>query len=226
MNAFYIAGLGMAVIDWIAVARSDRRLEYAAKPATMLVLIAGLLISGDILSSPLGWLFLAGLFFSLLGDIFLMLPANRFIPGLIAFLIAHLFYVFAFNQGGPVLTAASAAFAAVVVALAFLLLRQIRRSLFAAKRPRLWLPVAVYGVVLGTTLWSTLCTLLRPEWPWQSSLLAAAGGGLFFVSDAMNAWERFVRRFGASRLLVMISYHAAQYLMAAAIVLALAGLTP
>lgn len=223
MTLIYILGLGAALIDWIAVARSNRRLEYFAKPAVMLILIFGLILYGEILPSPIGWLFLAGLGFSLLGDVFLMLPANRFIPGLLAFLAAHLLYVVAFNQGGPVVSPASAAFALLVAGIAVPILVRIRRALLLAGRAKLWPPVAVYGVVLAATLWSTWCTTLRPEWPWAGALLAAIGGGLFFVSDALNAWERFVDRFTASRLLVMVSYHLAQYLMAAGVVLAVAA---
>ena len=45
------------------------------------------------------YLILAGLLCALIGDIFLMLP-NKFLPGLGAFLFAHLAYILAFSFNG------------------------------------------------------------------------------------------------------------------------------
>lgn len=223
MQATFVLGLGVALIDWIAVARSNRKLEYVVKPAVMVILILGLVLYGQILPSALGWLFLAGLLFSLLGDVLLMLPSNRFIPGLLAFLAAHVLYVVAFNLEGLLLTLPAAALALLVAAIALPILLRIRRALRTARRDRLWPPIAIYGIVLGATLWSTLCTALRPTWPTTAAALVAVGGALFFTSDALNAWERFVNRFPLSRVLVMISYHLAQYLLAGGVVLAIAS---
>src|SRR5437016_14122422 len=83
-----------ALLDWLAVSRRIRALEYVAKPATLLALLAYAAFGH---ASP--WL-VAALAFSLLGDIFLMLPADLFLAGLAAFLIAHLAYIGAFV--GPV----------------------------------------------------------------------------------------------------------------------------
>lgn len=223
MQATFVLGLAVAVVDWIAVSRDLRRLEYFAKPAVMLILIAGLLLSGKILPSAIGLLFLAGLLFSLLGDIFLMLPSDCFIAGLLAFLAAHVLYVWAFNLEGLVLTLPSAALAILVGAVAIPILLRIRKGLKATGRLRLWPPVAIYGVVLAATLWSTFCTALRPSWPLTAAAIVSVGGALFFASDALNAWERFVFRFRGSRVLVMVTYHLAQYALSAGVVLAVAS---
>jgi uncharacterized membrane protein YhhN len=42
---------------------------------------------------------ITGLLFSLAGDVFLMLPSDRFIAGLVSSLFAHLFYIVAFTSG-------------------------------------------------------------------------------------------------------------------------------
>jgi uncharacterized membrane protein YhhN len=39
---------------------------------------------------------------------------------------------------------------------------------------------------------------------------AAVGAGLFYASDAMIAWNRFVRPFAAARPAIMSTYHLAQ----------------
>ena len=91
MDAVALVAFGVfAALDWLAVSRSIRALEYVAKPATLLALLVYAAFGH---ASP--WL-VAALAFSLLGDVFLMLPADLFLAGLAAFLIAHLAYVGAF----------------------------------------------------------------------------------------------------------------------------------
>src|SRR2546428_6059348 len=95
MQAVALVAFGVfAVLDCLAVSRSVRSLEYVAKPATLLALLAY-----AVCGHPSPWL-LAALAFSLAGDVFLMLPAALFLAGLAAFLVAHLAYIGAF--AGPV----------------------------------------------------------------------------------------------------------------------------
>ncbi len=76
--------------DWLAVAREQRRAEYVLKPLALTVLIAAAAILGA------QWPLLAALVCSLAGDVFLMLPRDRFVQGLVAFLLAHVFFVIAY----------------------------------------------------------------------------------------------------------------------------------
>jgi uncharacterized membrane protein YhhN len=75
--------------------RGPRQHIYIFKPLTMvfILLIATL---GQATLPFYKYMIITGLVFSLAGDVFLMLPADRFVAGLIAFLIAHLFYIAAF----------------------------------------------------------------------------------------------------------------------------------
>src|SRR4051812_29735006 len=94
--------LVVAVVDWVAVARGWKKLEYAAKPGVMLALLAWLGLSAFFNSAgaaPLIW-FAAGLLLSLVGDVLLMLPPRFFIGGLAAFLLAHAAYIVGFSAGG------------------------------------------------------------------------------------------------------------------------------
>jgi uncharacterized membrane protein YhhN len=43
--------------------------------------------------------------------------------------------------------------------------------------------------------------------------LAGAGAGLFFVSDTVLAWNRFVRPLGRGPVAVIVTYHLAQALL-------------
>ena len=80
-----------AVVDWLAVGRENRTIEYVAKPAAL----AFLLLYATTLPGT-SQMLLAALLFSLLGDVYLMLPADLFLAGLGAFLLGHVAYVGAF----------------------------------------------------------------------------------------------------------------------------------
>ena len=87
-----LAFAAAAVIDWIAVAQERRELEWIAKPAAL-----ALLLLWAATGPATSWAVLAALAFSLLGDVYLMLPGNFFVAGLAAFLVGHLFYIDAFT---------------------------------------------------------------------------------------------------------------------------------
>jgi uncharacterized membrane protein YhhN len=72
-----------------------RRLFYFFKPLTVVLICLTAIMGGNGLP-VYKMLIIGGLVCSLAGDIFLMLPSDRFLPGLIAFLFAHLCYITAF----------------------------------------------------------------------------------------------------------------------------------
>ena len=200
-----------ALLDWYAVFVTDRRIERIAKPAAMIFLI---LWYATLLPGPTpaaGFWFLVGLVFSLAGDIFLMLDRKHFIKGLLSFLLAHLAYIVTFNYSGLVVNLTLAVFAVLIGLAGFFLVRRIAASLRASGDSALIPPVAVYAAVLALTFWSTLTTFWRPEWPWAAPWLAAIGGGLFFLSDSLLAWDRFVHPLPTGRFWTMVTYHLAQF---------------
>ena len=50
------------------------------------------------------------------------------------------------------------------------------------------------------------------------SPLVIAGAALFYCSDALIAWTRFIRDFRHGRLAVMVTYHLAQILLVLSLV--------
>lgn len=199
-----------AFIDWIAVARQWKLLEYLAKPAVMILLIAWLVLFAGIQGS-LVWFFL-GLIFSLAGDIFLMLPKDRFIFGLIAFLLAHLSYTLGFNNDIPPISVPGLIVAVLVGITAAQLYRRIREGLFTKGYSEFIWPVLVYTIVISCMLISALWTMVQPESSWRTfpALLVSLGALLFFISDSLIAWDRFVSTLPSGRLAVMVTYHLAQ----------------
>src|SRR4030042_4524149 len=76
-----------------------RRLFHVLKPLTMVLVIAIALLAETPVPAAYKTLILAGLLFSLAGDIALMFPEKWFTAGLVSFLVAHVFYILAFKPG-------------------------------------------------------------------------------------------------------------------------------
>lgn len=188
-----------AVGNWIAVARALRPLEYVCKPATLgaLLLVAVLI---DPANEAQRWWFVAALAFSLLGDVLLMLPSDRFVAGLGAFLVAHLCYVPGLLLDRP---SAVALVVASVVTVAFVgaVARVVLRSISAGPDAELATPVGVYIVVIAAMVVAALAS---------GDARAGAGAVLFAGSDSMIAWNRFVRPFAGARVAIMVTYHLGQ----------------
>ncbi len=184
----------------------SRTLVYVFKPLTTLLILAIALRPASAATGHYAGAVAFGLVFSLAGDVFLMLPRDRFREGLASFLAAHVCYIAAFTSGtgfvaDPVPTVTFGA-------LGLLLLR----LLWPGVSGRLRIPVVLYVVVILTMAVQATGRVLRIHD--VSSLLAAAGAALFVVSDALLAWDRFRISFRSSRAAVLSTYFLAQWLIA------------
>jgi uncharacterized membrane protein YhhN len=146
-----------------------------------------------------------GLSFGLAGDIFLVAPHSvHFIPGLICFLIGHLFYIAAFlsikrraiRWGVPAIAAGGALY------LAFLIWQ-----LVGARNFLMIGPVSAYAIVILSMVYLGLSTGIRR---------VQAGVLFFLLSDSMLAIVNFVAHFPGERQLTWFTYYAAQSLIALA----------
>ncbi len=191
-----IGFLLFAVADWIAVGQERRRLEYIAKPAAL----AALLIYAASGPAPSVWL-ISALALSLLGDVYLMLPQDLFAAGLGAFLLAHAGYIAAFDAS----VAARVGWLVVVIALAAPVASRILRGI---SDPILRRAVTVYIFVIALMVASAIAS---------GSWRAAAGALLFFVSDGLIAWNRFVQPLAWARPAIIVTYHLGQLGLVAAL---------
>jgi uncharacterized membrane protein YhhN len=197
-----------AVIEWIAVEKHWKSIEYFAKPAVMIVLIIWFWQNGGFQD----WMIWFGLgaVFSLVGDIFLMLPRKFFLAGLISFLIAQLVYLVGFNRSFPPITAIGAVIFLILLMIAWQFYIRLAAGLKAKNLNRLTIPTLIYVIVISLMTLSAIFTLFREEWSIVSALLVSGGAILFFISDAINAWDRFIKPFPGARLKTMIAYYLAQ----------------
>jgi len=189
---------GFAVIDWIGVARDDVRLRWVGKPGAI-VLLVGVAVALHPASPAQRLIFVAALLLSLCGDLLLLLGDARFLAGLAAFLAAHLAYAGGFLAGGidrHLLLDSGLAIAIV----SLLVGGRVLGAIAAARRPLLP-PVTLYLLAI-----SAMVALAgaggRPA--------AIAGACLFYLSDGLIAWNRFVRPLAWARLPVIVTYHLGQ----------------
>ncbi len=112
----FVAAAVFAAGDWWSRARKIQWLEYVCKPATLVALIAAAIVLDPAAGAGArrDW-FVAALVFSLLGDVLLMLPADRFVAGLAAFLAAHVCYLVGFWTDPPAALALVVAAAVVIL---------------------------------------------------------------------------------------------------------------
>jgi uncharacterized membrane protein YhhN len=61
--------------------------------------------------------------------------------------------------------------------------------------------------------------MLRLDWNAAAALLAALGAFLFFLSDILLAWDRFVTPVRNGRLFNMILYHLGQLMLITGVLL-------
>lgn len=201
-----------AVLNWAAVEKKWKKLEYVVKPATMVILIIWFVMNGGLRGAAV-W-FVVGALFSLGGDIFLMLPSNLFLFGLVSFLLGHVFYILGFNTLPIELSGLAWLFILTVAVVLVLVIRKllswIVAGLTASGTGSLKLPVLIYAIVISLMVFSALMCLLRPGWQLTATLWAIAGALLFYLSDSILALDRFVKPINHGRLLVMTSYHLGQ----------------
>jgi uncharacterized membrane protein YhhN len=193
-----VAGL-LAVGNWFAVATGRKRLEYVCKPGTLAALVAVAVLLDPTYGDTRAW-FVAALVLSLAGDVFLMLPSDRFVAGLTSFLLAHVAYVVGLTRhGGSAVAVLVAAIPVVIVAGA--LGARFLRAARAAGQDELVVPLVAYMAVIAAMVTCALASGIA---------LAGIGAVLFMASDALIAETRFVgpRRWGP--LAIIVAYHLGQ----------------
>jgi uncharacterized membrane protein YhhN len=200
-EAFLVAALLLAITDWVAVVRGSKPVEYFFKPATIVALI-GAAVALDPACRGQRWLFVAALVLSLAGDVFLMLPKDLFLFGLASFLVAHLAYVSGFlvtrARDLPLAVVAAVVVAAVLATAGRRIVGEVRRRHSGSPLP---LAVGAYMAVISVMVVAA-GVAGRP--------LALGGALFFYLSDALIAWNRFVKPLRWGPVAIIVTYHLAQ----------------
>lgn len=210
---YLLAAIGAIV----AAEKGWHLLEYLTKPALMIILSSWFFFNSRRYGDRFTLMVQAGLFFSLLGDVALMLQHRdefNFLIGLAAFLMAQLCYTIGFAQnafdadhgeglwlgGGIALVIAVFGFF-----FAFDLMPYVESGI--------QLPVIAY--IVGISLMGMAAALrFKRTFP-RSFWLVLVGALLFIASDSLLARNRFVRPFEGAGVAIMVTYVLAQFCIAA-----------
>lgn len=209
MYVWLILALAAAAWEAMIVWQNSKRFEIVAKPAVMAFLFIWLYMSTALQGSML-W-FGVGILLSLVGDVLLVgYSDRRFVLGLAAFLFAHIAYIIGFREELLNPTAWSFILFAVLFLNAFRLLRRIVSSMHAIGQRSLVTPVIGYSLVVSLMLFAAMSTIFDPAWNTSASFFVSIGAFLFYISDLILAWNKFVSPVKNGPLLNIITYHLGQ----------------
>jgi uncharacterized membrane protein YhhN len=203
----------VSIAELISQAMDLQGLHTVTKPLLMTVLIAYYITS--VKKEERSGIVVLALAFSWLGDVLLMFQAKSelfFIGGLLAFLVAHLYYIFTYRQ---------------------FMLEDTSKALLGVQRFRYSFPIILAGTGLITVLYSHLGGLKIPviiyalvlvlmvinalfrfgRTSLASFTMVFFGATLFMMSDSMIAINKFLMPIAYSGFWIMLTYLTAQYLI-------------
>ncbi|HEX8289405.1 MAG TPA: lysoplasmalogenase [Pyrinomonadaceae bacterium] len=211
LRVFYTVYFSALAAECFANLTANLALQFVTKPSLMLILLVYFAVKSRNLIG-LKFLTVGGLAFSWFGDIILLLDKihkNLFIFGLLAFLIAHLFYIFYFlrirkynqnkNSLKPIAIIAVTAYLTVFYALLFPHLGNLK------------IPVFIYGAIISLML---LASFHAFDFAKQNfGATCVSGAVLFVASDSLLAINRFVAPFAFASVFIMLTYGIGQFLI-------------
>jgi len=185
--------------NWWSRWTDDRRTELWSKPLALIALI-GVAATLDPADPAVRVWFVVALVLSLAGDVFLLDGDRRFIPGLVAFLLAHVAYTIG------LVVAPDWSWVGFGVGVAFMTVLASTvglRIVAAARRDEPVLGPAVSAFLVAISL--MFCAAVASGNWW-----AIIGAGLFVASDSVLGWRQFVGSARWMPIAVMVTYHLGQ----------------
>jgi len=180
-------------------------LHYITKPAILTSLIIFFWKNSNHLLSKTRNLMLLALIFSLLGDVLLMFvfnSANFFISGLIAFLIAHVFYIITF------LKSRNKEKSPIPFSVLLLIYGALIFYFLSCGLGEMFIPVVVYMCII--LLMAITAFLRKGSVPNVSYKFVFFGAILFMISDSLLALNKFYLPFSFADTSIIFTYALAQ----------------
>jgi len=210
---FLIAFIFISVVLLIwSVTVNNTRGIYFFKPLSTILIILLCLLS---LTRPgvnvfYAMIIAAGLLFSLGGDIALMFTSERsFLTGLVLFLTAHILYSIGFTWFNGILRQDF------IFVLPVLVIGST--AIYAFLYPglgKMKIPVSFYVLVITFMVWRAVSTLFGTAFSPLQAILITDGAILFYLSDVILAFGEFKPPFYCAHTLNLLTYYAAQLLIA------------
>ncbi|MEO6550346.1 MAG: lysoplasmalogenase [Ferruginibacter sp.] len=199
----------LTLCDLLVIIFNEHPLHSVIKPLLMPALALALLYFPTLI----GRIFIGtGLFFSWVGDIFLLLENYNslfFIAGLVSFLLTHLCYIIYFlsiKNGLPSLLKSAPFYCILVIGYGIGLVWLLYDHLGVLK-----IPVMIYAAIICSMLLCSIHIYLKAGAP--ANCYYVAGALLFVLSDSLLAINKFFEPIPLAGIWVMLSYCAAQFLI-------------
>ncbi len=204
---FFLYGL-TTVCDLLLIYFNQPDLRWFTKPLLMPLLAAAFYFAAVKKTGTLFYFILTALLLSWAGDVLLQMK-GMFIPGLISFLLAHVFYIlyfFKIHPGKKGLLQFQPLIGLPVLIYIVLFLYLLYPFLDTLK-----IPVTVYGITIGTMLLMAIHNKRKAGA--DASALLFNGALQFVISDSILAVNLFAVNHVVLSLCVMVTYSSAQYLI-------------
>jgi uncharacterized membrane protein YhhN len=193
VTALDLIGVGLKV-DWLVM---------LFKPLMMTSLMAFYWVA----STRRSKLYLGALFFSLLGDIFLLDKEGQFLLGIGAFLITQVLFIVLVLRRSSRTSKSNLIWSAIPFMIYLVLLMRT----LAPELDDLFYPVLIYGSVISVFGITALNHHLNQRN--AESLILLSGALLFIASDSMIALNKFYSPHMIYPVAIMLTYALAQYLI-------------
>ncbi|HKB44430.1 MAG TPA: lysoplasmalogenase [Chitinophagaceae bacterium] len=194
-------------VELTGIQLKNETIQFIFKPLLMIV-VGGYFLSqvNRINNSLKGWI-IAALLFSWIGDILLMFQAKNdtfFLPGLSAFLLAHVSYIIFFHGVRVRENIRSNILLLLIVVIYYAILITILSPHLGDMK----LPVRIYGIVISFMFMLAMHMLfmknkIAGRWMMTGALL-------FVISDSVLAINKFYQPFETAGIIIMLTYALAQ----------------
>lgn len=199
-----VAFIVICLADFIGIYFEYQLVIYIAKP----LLMVSLFWYYNLNTETINKLFVYGLFFSFLGDVFLLGKGELFfILGLASFLIAHFFYIFMVAKMLSKVKPMQLLFASIPFILLFIFLLNILYDSLGAMK----IPVIIYALTIS--VFGIVSLLLHLQKKVGYSIILLIGVLFFITSDSILAINLFHFQQSYFPLLIMFTYVTAQFLI-------------
>jgi len=194
--------LALLLADIIFILLENIELRTISKSLLMPALIGLVWFSKVFIESWRKTILTSALICSFFGDMFLQF--DYFIPGLISFLVAHIFYIILFNKMNEYIFFSTNNLLVFIVFL--MVVAMLPAKYLVGFEHNMWFPVFMYSWVILTMVWMAV-NLNQPS----SKIII--GAILFVVSDFILAFNMFKAPLTNSGVFVMLTYGIAQLLI-------------
>lgn len=194
----------VCILDLIGIYLEQSILIFIAKPLLMITLFWYYAVNAKRINK----LFVAGLFFSFLGDVLLLGSGELyFILGLLFFLIAHVFYIIMVVK----LLKSTKLSQVLIASIPYLLIFYFLLNILYSGLRDMKIPVIVYAITITVLGISSLSLFLQNKT--KTHLVLVFGVLIFIISDSVLALNMFYKEQAIYPLLIISTYVIAQYLI-------------